>query len=221
MRSEKELCMAKRLIDYNLNDLYKWIESGQSEKAPEEFLQYVQLLEKIYKMMNRVDIYGSKEAIVKHLVSFEECVKGNRLKAIDLYNEAFEYFNADSTISKKAWRNFYASKIDQDYEMARQLAETASDFEKASRIADKAYKFRQLDMEDPPELPKSMFDKPIKVYTTDMDQFEIGNEDLKEIEIWIDDHTKELSPAAIDRIKQEAMLIPIKIFDDEQTNGPD
>jgi hypothetical protein len=212
--------MAKRLTDYNLNDLYKWIESGQSDTAPAEFIAYVQLLEKIYKMMNRIDIYGSKDSIIKHLVAFEESIKGSRMKAVDLYNEAFEYFNADDTISKKAWRNFYANKIDQDYEMARAVSETASDFEKASRIADKAYKFRQLDQEDPPELPRSLFDKPIKVYTTDMDQFEIGNEDLKDIEMWIDDNTKELSPAAIDRIKQEAMLIPIKIFDDEQADGP-
>ncbi|MBD8081141.1 hypothetical protein [Chryseobacterium caseinilyticum] len=210
--------MAKKLTDYNLNDLYKWIESGMTTTAPTELMEYVNLLEKIYRMMNRVDIYGSRDAIIKHLVDFEPEVK-TRIKALDLYNEAFEYFNADTKISKKAWRNFYANKIDQDYEMARAVAETASDFEKASRIADKAYKFRQLDQEDPPELPRSLFDKPIKVYTTDMDQFEIGNEDLKDIEMWIDDNTKELSPAAIDRIKQEAMLIPIKIFDDEQADS--
>lgn len=210
--------MAKRLTDYNLGDLYKWIEAGQTTSAPEEFIQYVNLLEKIYRMMNRVDIYGSKEAIIKHLVTFEESLKGNRFKAIDLYNESFEYFNADEKISKKAWRNFYAAKLDQDYEMARAIAEDASDYEKASRIADKAYKFRQLDQEDPPELPRSMFDKPIKVYTTDMDQFEAGNEDLKEIENWIEENTKELTPKAIERIKQEAMILPIKIFDDEQAD---
>ncbi|WP_336689365.1 MULTISPECIES: hypothetical protein [unclassified Chryseobacterium] len=212
--------MAKRLTDYNLDDLYKWIESGQSSSAPAEFIDYVNLLEKIYRMMNRIDLYGSKESIIKHLVNFEESLKGNRIKAIDLYNEAFEYFNADTKISKKAWRNYYASKLDQDYEMARAVSENASDFEKASRIADKAYKFRQLDQEDPPELPREMFNKPIKVYTMDMDQFEVGNENLTEIENWIDENTKELSPKAIDRIKQEAMILPIKIFDDEQTDGP-
>lgn len=211
--------MAKRLTDYNLGDLYKWIEAGQSTSAPEEFIQYVNLLEKIYQMMNRVDIYGSKEAIVKHLVTFEESLKGNRIKAIDVYNESFEYFNADDKISKKAWRKFYAAKLDQDYEMARAVSKDASDFEKASRIADKAYKFRQLDQEDPPELPKSMFEKPLKVYTMDMKQFDVVNEDLTDIENWIDENTKELSPKAIDRIKQEAMILPIKIFDDEKPDG--
>lgn len=211
--------MAKKLTDYNIEDLYKWIESGMSTTAPTELMEYVNLLEKIYKMMNRVDLYGSRSAIIKHLVDFEPSINGNRIKALDLYNEAFEYFNADSKISKKAWRNFYAAKIDQDYEMARAVAETASDFEKASRIADKAYKFRELDKEDPPELPKEMFKKPIKVYTMDMDQFEVGNEDIKEIEMWIDENTKELSPKAIDRLKQEAMVLPVKIFDDEETDG--
>jgi hypothetical protein len=213
--------MAKRLTDYNLSDLYKWIEAGQSSAAPEEFIEYVNLLEKIYRMMNRADIYGSKEAIVKHLITFEESLKGNRIKALDIYYESFEYFNADDKISKKAWRKFYASKLDQDYEMARAISENASDFEKASRIVDKAAKLRQLDQEDPPELPKSMFDKPIKVYTMDMNQFEVVNEDITDIENWIDENTKELSPKAIDRIKQEAMILPIKIFDDEQANGPD
>ena len=192
-----------------------------SATAPTELMEYVNLLEKIYKMMNRVDLYGSRDAVVKHLVDFEPAVNKSRIKALDLYSEAFEYFNADTKISKKAWRNFYANKIDQDYEMARAVAETASDFEKASRIADKAYKFRELDKEDPPELPKEMFNKPIKVYTMDMDQFEAGNEDLKAIELWIDENTKDLTPKAIDRLKQEAMILPVKIFDDEEADGTD
>ncbi|MHA7822461.1 hypothetical protein ACVVIH_06835 [Chryseobacterium arthrosphaerae] len=211
--------MAKKLTDYNLDDLYNWIESGQNTSVPEKFAEYVSLLQKIYQMMCRGDLYGSKEAVIKHLVTFEESLKNNRIAALNVYNEAFEYFNADAGISKKAWRNFYAGKLDQDYEMSRALAKDASDFEKASRIAHKASLLRQLDQEDPPELPREMFAKPLKVYTTDMDQFEIGNESLADIEAWIDENTKELSPKAIERLKEEAMLLPIRIFDNEETDG--
>lgn len=211
--------MSKKLTDYNIEDLYRWIESGQSVNVPEKFADYVAMLDKIYRMMLRIDIYGSKEAIIKHLITFEDTLKNNRIAALNLYNEAFEYFNADQGISKKAWRNFYASKLDQDYEMSRALSTNASDFEKASRIAHKASLLRQLDQEDPPELPREMFAKPIKVYTTDMDQFEIGNESLADIEAWIDDNTKELSPKAIEKLKEEAMLLPIRIFEDEETDS--
>lgn len=210
--------MAKKLLDYNLDDLYEWIETGRSQTAPEELFQYANLLDKIRGMMLRKDIYGSKEAIIKHLVNFDEHLKGNRYKANQYYAESIEYFYTQDNISKKAWRNLYAEDLDKAYDLAISLAQSTADVEKASKIKERAAKVRALDQEEPEKLPDNFFTRPNKIYTIDMDKFELGNVNRTELEIWIDENTKKLTPKAIDRIKQEALITKVKIFQDEEEN---
>lgn len=208
--------MAKKLMDYNLNDLYIWIEEGQPGGVSEDFAKYVNLLDKVRAMRLRFDIYGSKEAIIKHLVTFEPEIKGNRLKATKLYNEAIEYFYSDTGISKEAWRNVYADELDKAYNLAMALAKNPTDIEKATKIKERAYKMRGLDKEEVQDLPESLLQKPLKIYTMEMDKhFDLPNEDRKEIELWIDENTKELTEKARERIKQEALILPVKIFQEE------
>ena len=211
--------MAKKLLDYNLDDLYEWIETGRSQTAPEELFQYANLLDKIRGMMLRKDIYGSKEAIIKHLVNFDENLKGNRYKANQYYAESIEYFYTQDNISKKAWRNLYAEDLDKAYDLAISLAQSTADVEKATKIKERAAKVRALDQEEPEKLPDNFFTRPNKIYTIDMDKFELGNVDRKELEIWIDENTKKLTPKAIDRIKQEALITKVKIFQNEEEDG--
>lgn len=210
--------MAKKLLDYNLDDLYEWIETGRSQTAPEELFQYANLLDKIRGMMLRKDIYGNKEAIIKHLVNFDENLKGNRYKANQFYAESIEYFYTQDNISKKAWRNLYAEDLDKAYDLAISLAQSTADVEKASKIKERAAKVRALDQEEPEKLPDNFFTRPNKIYTIDMDKFELGNVNRTELEIWIDENTKKLTPKAIDRIKQEALITKVKIFQDEEEN---
>lgn len=210
--------MAKKLLDYNLDDLYEWIETGRSLNVPEELFLYAQILDKIRAMMLRKDIYGNKEAIIKHLVNFDEHLKNNRPKANQFYAESIEYFYTQDNISKKAWRNLYAEDLDKAYDLAISLAQSTADVEKASKIKERAAKVRALDQEEPEKLPDNFFIRPNKIYTIDMDKFELGNVNRTELEIWIDENTKKLTPKAIDRIKQEALITKVKIFQDEEEN---
>lgn len=210
--------MAKKLLDYNLDDLYEWIETGRSLNVPEELFLYAQILDKIRAMMLRKDIYGNKEAIIKHLVNFDENLKGNRYKANQYYAESIEYFYTQDNISKKAWRNLYAEDLDKAYDLAISLAQSTADVEKASKIKERAAKVRALDQEEPEKLPDNFFTRPNKIYTIDMDKFELGNVNRTELEIWIDENTKKLTPKAIDRIKQEALITKVKIFQNEEEN---
>lgn len=207
--------MAKTLLDFELNDLQEWVENGRSVTMSPEFFQYVDLLDKIRAMHNRKDLYGSKEVIIRHLITFQPELKGNRVKANQLYAESMEYFYTSNIISKQAWRNMYADDLDKAYDLALSLAQTTEDVVKAGSLKERAGKMRALDKDDPQELPKDFFTRPNKLYTLDMDLFEQGNADRKEIELWIDENTKKLTPKAIDRIKQEALIQPIKIFQDE------
>lgn len=210
--------MAKKLLDYNLDDLYEWIETGRSLNVPEELFLYAQILDKIRAMMLRKDIYGNKEAIIKHLVNFDEHLKNNRPKANQFYAESIEYFYTQDNISKKAWRNLYAEDLDKAYDLAISLAQSTADVEKASKIKERAAKVRALDQEEPEKLPDNFFTRPNKIYTIDMDKFELGNVNRTELEIWIDENTKKLTPKAIDRIKQEALITKVKIFQNEEEN---
>ena len=210
--------MAKKLLDYNLDDLYEWIETGRSLNVPEELFLYAEILDKIRAMMLRKDIYGNKEAIIKHLVNFDEHLKNNRPKANQFYAESIEYFYTQDNISKKAWRNLYAEDLDKAYDLAISLAQSTADVEKASKIKERAAKVRALDQEEPEKLPDNFFTRPNKIYTIDMDKFELGNVNRTELEIWIDENTKKLTPKAIDRIKQEALITKVKIFQNEEEN---
>ena len=210
--------MAKKLLDYNLDDLYEWIETGRSLNVPEELFLYAEILDKIRAMMLRKDIYGNKEAIIKHLVNFDEHLKNNRPKANQFYAESIEYFYTQDNISKKAWRNLYAEDLDKAYDLAISLAQSTADVEKASKIKERAAKVRALDQEEPEKLPDNFFTRPNKIYTIDMDKFELGNVNRTELELWIDENTKKLTPKAIDRIKQEALITKVKIFQNEEEN---
>jgi hypothetical protein len=55
--------MAKKLTDYNLDDLYAWVESNYTIPVSEELMQYANLLDKIRGMILRKDLYGTKEAL--------------------------------------------------------------------------------------------------------------------------------------------------------------
>ena len=211
--------MAKKLLDYNLDDLYEWIENGKSAVVDESFMRYVDLLDKVRSMMLRKDIYGNKETIIRHLITFEPELQKNKYRANQIYSESVEYFYTQDTISKKAWRNLYADDLDKAYDLAIALAETSSDVEKATKIKERAGKIRALDQVDPPEIPKNLFSRPNKVYTMDMDMWEIGSEDRNDAVAWIEEYGKKLSGKQIDRIKQEIGATKIKIFQDE-TDDP-
>ena len=207
--------MAKKLLDYNLDDLYEWLENGKSALVDESFMRYVELLDKVRAMMLRKDIYGNKETIIKHLITFEPELQKNKYRANQIYSESIEYFYTQDTISKKAWRNLYADDLDKAYDLAIALAETSSDVDKATKIKERAGKIRALDQVDPPEIPKNLFSRPNKVYTMDMDMWEIGSEDRNDAVAWIEEYGKKLSGKQIDRIKQEIGATKIKIFQDE------
>ena len=56
------------LDDVTLDQLYDFMEHGSIKNAPPEIVDYLLLLDKTMGMMRRIDIYGNKEAVIKHLV---------------------------------------------------------------------------------------------------------------------------------------------------------
>lgn len=204
---------------YDIANLYEWAENGMPKTVDEDFAKYVNMLSKIFNMRMRFDVYGEKEAIINHLIAFEPDLQGNRLQALKLYNESMEYFYGSTDITKKAHLNRYADDLDKDITLARKLAQNVGDIEKISKMIKVAADIRERANPDDDKLPDEMFNKPFKVYTFDMNHFEIGNEDAELTEKWIDEKIEQMTPKAIERIKQEAMVsLPIKVFAEDVEN---
>ncbi len=210
--------MAKKLTDYNLSDLYDWIEMGQPPNVPQEFATYVDLLDKIRGMLNRIDKFGSNDVIVNHLVTFEPGLKGNRIRATEMISEALEYFYSQKSLSKKAWCLWYATQLEKAYNLAIAIAKNTNDIDKATKILERSGKFRDMAESTELQLPDDMFKKPIKIYSMDMSLMDRNNEDRQAIEMWLDENVKDVPLKTIEAIKQEALINPVKIFKDEDEN---
>ena len=88
-----------------LSDIYEFMETGNPDNAPESIVEYLEILNKVYGMTLRIDRFGSKEMVIKHLMVAEKIAgeKISRYKAAQLYNEAIEYFYNYKKVSKTAF----------------------------------------------------------------------------------------------------------------------
>lgn len=198
--------------DLTLSDIYEFLETGDINNAPPEFVEYIQVLDEIRGMTLRIDVFGSKEAIIKHLIAF----KGySRYKANKLYEESIEYFYADSKISKAAWRNLIAQRMLQNINFAEQIKESVVDAEKIQNMYLKLRRVLELDKEDKDELPEELFSRPVKIYTVDTEMLGLPKVNRHQLAEMIDSFP-ELTEKEKLRIKQEALVMPLKAFPDEQ-----
>lgn len=198
--------------DVDIHDVYEFIEHGNLDNAPAKIRDYVVLLDKVRGMYQRIDRFGNPESILKHLMQFEGL---SRYHAKKVYEDALEYFYCDSTISKKAWRNIYADKIDMMVNFSMQLVKDLSDAQKVVKMIVDAAGVRQLHVEDKEELPDEIFQAPIKIYTSDAAALGMPKVNRVELKAFID-KLPELTEKEKNRLLQEADILPFKLFADEQ-----
>lgn len=204
------------LIDnVTLDDIYQFMETGNPNDAPEEIVAYLEILTQIHGMMTRIDKFGSKRAVVGHLVMVQ---KLSVHQATKLYNEAFEYFFAEPDISKRAWANFYATIIDEEISYVRQTKENSADSKRIADMAKTAAELRDVFTADKEEIPEEMFPKEFVVYTTDIAQLGMEKVDRNKLKEFIDKKVPQLTEKERDRIYQEADIIPFKAFPNESEN---
>lgn len=204
------------LIDnVGLDDLKEFLETGNPDNAPEAIVQYIELLTRIHGMTQRIDKWGSKEAVLKHLIAFEGL---SRHKASIIYNEAIEYFNTDKEVSKKAWRNFYANIIDQEMNFSRRIQKDTADAKRIVEMAEKAANMRGAFDEEIEELPEELFRTPFIVYACDTKLLGLPTVDRNRLSAQIDAYP-ELSEKEKIQIKREAQILPINIFPNEQEDA--
>lgn len=200
----------------NIRDIYDFMETGSPANAPEHIVQYLELLDKVRGMFLRIDKFGSRDAVIKHLMTVD---KMSRYKAAQVCDEAREYFYIDSKISKDAWRNIYADKIEKMINFSMQIAENVSDAKKVvDMIIDVATKIREVNVKDKEVLPEELFQPPIVVYTSSAETLGLPKINRQRIAEMIDQYP-ELSEKEKEHLKREAGVKKLILFPNEQEDA--
>jgi hypothetical protein len=204
-----------KLENISLQDIFDYIDSGSPASAPDEIVRYLDLLDKARGMHLRSKRYGTKDSIIKHLMKVEDL---SRYLANQIYNDALEYFYSDQQISNAAWRNILAEKMYNNYLLAIAVAKDTKDVRQANAILVDVYKARGLDQPDKEEIPEELFNKPWKLYAMDAEMLNLPPVNRVEIGKLIDE-LPDLTEKEKIMIKREAVVLPIKLFPDEQEDA--
>jgi hypothetical protein len=200
------------ISDISLDQIHSFVNKGIITDAPEEVIHYINMMDKVRGMYLRQGDFGTKNSIVNHLIKIDGL---SYYLANKLYNQTLEYFYCSSTISKKAWDNIYADKLDDLAAMAQQLVKEPRDLKIVADIIVKAREARHLDEPDIPELPKALFEKPFKLYAMDpefLGMAPINRNALAQRIDSLDDFTEPEK----DRLKSDAAIKQIILFPNEQ-----
>jgi len=202
------------LDDVTLDQIYDFMESGSIKNAPPEIVDYLLLLDKVMGMIRRIDIFGNKESVIKHLILVD---KLSHYKAQKIYNETIEYFHVDNEVSKEAYRNYYADRMDKVTNFAMLIMKDVADAAKVHKMLLDTMISRGVNDADKEVIPDHYYDKPINLMSYDARIFEFGEANRPALDKFIDT-LPELTEREKIRIKQEALLLPLKIFPNESEN---
>lgn len=202
--------------EISLDHIYDFMEKGNLNNAPEEIVLYLELLDKIRGMFLRIDQFGTKEAIVKHLMLVD---KISRYKAMQLCDEAQQYFYSDVKISKQAWRNIYAEKAEKMINFAMQTVKNPTDAAKVVKMLLDVAELRGVNLPEQEELPAELFQAPWVIYSADAEYLGLETKANRHKLAEMIDAFPELTEKQRVQIKREAQILPIKVFPNEQEDG--
>jgi hypothetical protein len=201
-----------KLDDISLEHIYDFMENGSLKNAPNEIVDYLLLLDKVMGMIRRIDIYGNKDSVIKHLVLVE---KMSPYKAKKIHDEALEYFHADKEVSKEAYRNYYAERMDKVTNFAMLIMKDVADAAKVHKMLLDTMIARGVNKEDKEVIPDHYYDKPVNLMTYDARILEFGETNRRALDAFIDT-LPDLTEKERKRIKEESLIMPLKIFPNEQ-----
>lgn len=187
--------------------LEDWILGGCKNNIKDEENVYLEALSQMNAMDRK---YGRKNTIA-FFTKPPYSMKHSR--AAEMYDEAFNLFNTDRNINKKAYRNKYADDVDELYLLAKNSATTSKDLEVAGDLKMKAAKLRELDKADPEPLPAELYLRPVRLFTLNPGQVgmpeinrQIVARQIEELEIPESDKRRVSADAMLSQINFEQQL---------------
>lgn len=204
--------MAKKFEISRYHEIAEYIEKGSKGKLDEAEIEYLEVLVKMNTMRRR---YGINETIAfftkkPHNISL--------YRAKQMFEESINLFYSDEILEKKAARNLKAEQFEQAAQLALEAAQSVKDLDIYRALLWDSYKARQLDQPDPIEIPKELYERPIKIYTLDPKQAKLPEINRHDLAAEIDDLDE--SEFNKKRWKQEAMIEDIDFTEmiHDQTN---
>ena len=201
------------LENVTLDQLYTFLERGSIQNAPAEMVEYVETIDKIRGMITRIDIFGNRDAVVKEVMFVFDVPK---MTAIRLYNETIEYFYHEVDVSKTAWRNLIADKMDKMINFAMQMVRDVNDASKVVKMLLDVANLRQVNVPDIEKISEDFFKEPYNILSFDAKQFDFGPADKDKLDEFIEIKLSSLTQREALRMKQEAMIVtPIQLLPEE------
>lgn len=168
VRYQRDFNTARRDILYNceidenlLHRLEAYIESGSVEDLKPDEALYIEFL----TLMNNMRRKFGRVATIKFFC--RDPFNFTYAQSRDMFEHAINLFYIDSKVEKKALRNLKAQQLEDAADMLLRTARFPKDFEVYAKLIKLSAEIRQLNLPDPPEMPKGTYDKPYKVYTFD------------------------------------------------------
>lgn len=198
--------MAKNKFEISrYHEIADYIEMGSTSSLSEEEMEYLDVLIKMNSMRRR---YGR----TKTLAFFRKPpFEISQYRAKQMFEESINLFYSAETVDRKAARNLIAEELEAAAELCMAVAQSPKDLEIYGELKIKAYKARQLDQPDPLEIPKELYDKPIKIYTLNPEQAKLPPIDRNALAKEIDALPENESDKK--RWKQEAMTEDIDFIE--------
>lgn len=207
--------MARRfpdIQDLSLEQIYDYMERGfESKTLPPEIADYLDAMDKVRSMRLRFDKWGSKDAVIDYLIGIEGY---SRYLATKLYNHAVEFFYIDATASKEALLNELLQKMEKNLHFAIAMSKDTAD---AARVQKMMVEMKDVIKEiypDADNLPEEFEYKPIKIYTQKPEEVGLPPVNRTELKKMIEAYP-DLHEVVIEKIKEEAGILPMKLFIEE------
>lgn len=191
-------------IEIKYQELQEWINTGKSRTLPAEMVEYLEQIETVRSLYAK---YESKTFIIKTL---KTTYKVSDYIANKLYSDSLNFFYANNQVKVEAWANIYAEKL----ENAALAAWNLNDYETYGKLIVEASKMRGVGKEKPQEIPKDFYTRPYVVYSLNPEDVGLTRANRKELAAFID-NIPEINNKQRERLKRDANVTDIKIFDDD------
>lgn len=191
----------------SIDDIYEFLENGDMKDAPQEIVEYMMMLEKVWGMHKRSFDFPSNEAVITHLVLVHNY---KRPKARQLLNEALEYFSKENQLSKETWRGIIAEKGMNSFIAAIRVAKNSRDFKDSFWILLELGKFLGWDAPEAEGIDEN-FLRQMQIVSADIEMFGLPKVPRNEISAWIDT-LPDISQKMKDKAKAEVDGVPFRML---------
>ncbi|MBP3944405.1 hypothetical protein J5U18_12725 [Sphingobacteriaceae bacterium WQ 2009] len=187
-----------------LKQLQDYVQSGGKLDVSLEEQMYIDALLMIRDLDNQYGRRATVDFLVNHF-------KLKYQRASEMFDESINLFYSDRNISKKALRHKYAENLENAANVVLAQAESSKDYEIYSTIIAQAAKLQELDKPDVDKLPPEVYRKEFTLQTLDVEQVGLPAINRNELAAQIDSLNQPESVKIT--LKQDAMIIPIKLED--------